>query len=160
MTSSFETIRLKPTPFPVYISIATAIVFSLVNLTMTHDPSVLIVAIVMLVAGIIIWIVLNRIEITITSEGLTYKNISSTKSVSWNEVLKSYLKFYHRGKASSYYWHFVCTDQRTVKFSVRFFRRRSLRILAEAVIANLRTAEIDERIANMAEGVFPWRILW
>ena len=57
-------------------------------------------------------------------------------------------------------WHFVTTDQRTVKFSLRFFRRKSIRVLAQEVIANAKGAEIDKQISDMAEGVFPWRILW
>jgi hypothetical protein len=155
-----ETIRLKPFLFPVYFSIAVAIIFSLVSLTITHDRSSLIVAMVMGIVAVVIWLLLRRIEISIDSEGLLYKSIFTTKSIAWAEVTKSYVKFYHRGKASAYFWHFETSDQRMVKFSVRFFTRRSLRILAQEVISNTRGVEIDQRISNMAEGVFPWRIFW
>lgn len=157
---SSETIRLKPVPLPAYIAIIIAIVFSLISLTITHDRSALIVAIIMGAVSILVYFIIRKIEITIDSEGLTYKNLFSTKRVAWSEVLKSYVKFYHRGKASAYFWHFLTIDQRTVKFSVRFFRRKTLRVLAQEVIANARGAEIDPQISNMAEGVFPWRILW
>jgi len=155
-----ETIRLKAVPLPAYFSIVIAIIFSLVSLFITHDRSIYIIAIIMGVISVFVWLIIRRIEITLTPEGLTYRNLFTTERVEWSDVLKSYVKFYHRGKASAYFLHFVTTDQRTIKFSLRFFRRKSIRILMQEVIANARGAEADKQISNMAEGVFPWRILW
>ena len=157
---SSETIRLKAFPLPAYISIVIAIGLSLASLTINHDQSTIIMAIVMGVVSVFVWIMIRRVEIILDPEGLTYRNLFTTKRVEWSDVVKSYIKFYHRGKASAYFYHFVTTDQRTVKFSVRFFRRKQLRVLAQEVIANVKGAETDKQISNMAEGVFPWRILW
>ena len=157
---SSETIRLKAVPLPAYFLIAMAIVLSLVSLAVTHDKATATMAIVMGAVSVFVWITIRRREILIDSNGLTYKNIFTTERVEWSEVLRSYVKFYHRGKASAFFFHFVTTDQRTIRFSVRFFRRKQLRVLAQEIVANINGAETDQQISNMAEGVFPWRILW
>lgn len=157
---SSETIRLKAVPLPAYFLIVMAILFSLVGLTITYDRSTFITSIIMGVVSVFVWVLIRRREIIIDPEGLTYRNLFSTERVEWSDVLKIYARFYHRGKASSYFFHFVTTDQRTVKFSVRFFRRKQLRVLAQEVIANTKSVEVDKLVSDMAEGVFPWRILW
>ena len=155
-----EPIRLKPRPLPAYIGIGVALIFAIINIAITHERSSWIVCGVMIAVSIVSWLLIQKVEITIDNDALVYKNVFTAKTVPWNTILKSYVKFYRRGKASAYYWHFETTDQRVVKFSVRLFSRSSLRILAEEVVARTRGAEVDELISNMAEGVFPWRIFW
>ena len=154
----FEPIILHPRKWPAAIPLVLALVFFIFISPQKNDFTVPIVCAFLLLVSIFMFLFLSKAQISLDDEGLTYKTIFSTRKVSWSTVSKTYIRYRHHGKSGSYYWYFEGADKKKIKFSVRLYSRKSLRTIAEAVTAKCKDAQIDDRIHNMAEGVFPWYI--
>lgn len=122
-------------------------------------PSNLYVSLGLGVSALVMWLIFKNISITISEEGIRSKNPFRTREVQWQEVQKVYLKYHHHGKSGSRHIHFELKDLRNVHFSISMFSRQALRGIAEAVVLKCKNAQVEDRLANMAEGVFPWYIL-
>jgi hypothetical protein len=108
--------------------------------------------------AVFFWFMLNKVEVLITNDGITYKTLFTSKEVLWNDVVRTYVRYQQQGKSGSHYWFFE-TGDRTLKFSSGYFSRKSLRIIAEAVVAKCKHADIQDTIHKWAEGQFPWHFL-
>ena len=106
---------------------------------------------------VLVWLGYKKSQLIIDNEGLTHKNIFSTKQLLWSEVQKTYIKYQSHGKSGSHYWFFELPDRR-IKFSIGLYSRNNIKTIAEAVVEKCNHAEIEDRIRNMAEGHFPWYI--
>lgn len=114
--------------------------------------------IILFIAGfcLLLWFLLRKTELRIDNDGLTHKTFFSTRQARWEEVAKTYIKYEHRGKSGRYYWNFIMTGGKDLKFSSSLYSRQSLRQIAEAVTTKCDKAEIQDRIYQMAQGRFPW----
>lgn len=152
-----ETITLHPRRWPAYLMAVLALILLFIP-QKNNAHAALYVAIGILVFAIVFWLFLLNARIVIDDSRLTYKTIFVTREVFWDSVSKTYIKYRHHGKSGSYYWYFENLNGRKVKFSIKLYSRKSLRSIAEAVTMKCKSADIEKRIYDMAEGQFPWYI--
>lgn len=105
-----------------------------------------------------LFFLISKSHIVVDDFGITKKTVFRTKEISWNNIFKTYLKSEHHGKSRSLYWYFEDQYGNKSKFQIDLLSRKSLRIIAEALTMKCKTATIEQRIYNMAEGQFPWYI--
>lgn len=153
-----ETTTLRSRPWPVFLLLAAGITMMIIVPQKTRDNLGLYFGGGFLLLALIFWWIFRKAIIVIDATGLTHKTIFFSKQVIWSNVSKTYIKYHHHGKSGSHYWHFENAAGNPVKFSINLYSRQSLRTLAEAVTMKCKNADIEKRIYNMAEGVFPWYI--
>ena len=153
-----EPVILRPRKWPAAIPLVLALVFFIFISPQKNDYTVPIVCVVLLLVSIFMFLILLKAQIILDDTGMTYKTLFGTKEISWQAVAKTYLRFRHHGQSGSYYWYFETPGAKKIKFSMRLYSRKSLHTIAKAVTTKCREAQIDDRIHNMAEGVFPWYI--
>jgi hypothetical protein len=152
-----ETTILRPRPWPAFL-IAIIGIGLLFMPQKNGDQIPFYMGIGIVVLAVVMGLLLSKAGIIIDDSGLTYKTVFVTKEILWDSITKTFLKYRSHGKSGSYYWYFENTQGRTVKFSTGLYSRKSLRTIAEAITARCKTADIEKRIYNMAEGEFPWYI--
>jgi hypothetical protein len=151
-----QTTHLRPRKFIFLIPLIFCVgLFIIVGAQKSPSIEVELIFLIPLGILLIIWTAYRRIILTIDNEGLTYKSIFSTKQFAWNEVQRTYIKYKSHGKSGSHYWFFELVNGR-FKFSTGLYSRRSLQQVAQAVLEKCTTAQVEDRILNMAEGRFPW----
>jgi|GEM_PF-1907594 len=106
---------------------------------------------------LLLWLLFQKVSITVDNDGLTYTTLFSTQSFLWKDVTSTWLKFSNHGKSGQTFWYFEKFDK-TQNMDISFYPRKSLRIIAETVVTKCRKASIDPKITAMAEGKFPWYI--
>jgi hypothetical protein len=132
-------------------------IFFLIGSRKSIEPGVQYVVLIGIALIGFLWFGLKKIYILIDNNGLTHKTLFSTKELLWSAVIKTYIKYEHHGKSGSHYWFFEATD-RPFKFSTSLYSRKSLQLIAEAVMEKCTNATIDDKIKKWAEGRFPWYI--
>jgi hypothetical protein len=105
-----------------------------------------------------LYLLISKSQVIVDDFGITKKTAFKTKEISWDSIYKSYLKSEHHGKSRSLYWYFEDQYGKKSKVQVDLLSRKSLRVIAEAITMKCKTADIDQKIYNMAEGQFPWYI--
>jgi hypothetical protein len=155
-----EEIRIHPRPVPAFIILGAGLILLFVSLIENQQRSAWFAGIGIVAVSFLIWLVFSRTMIILDQDGLKYRNILGSKEVSWNSITNTYIKYHHRGKASRYFWHFDTAGEGHQKFSIRFFSRKDLKLIAENIIDHCRGAVIEDRIHDMAQGRFPWRIIF
>jgi hypothetical protein len=108
--------------------------------------------------AIALYFFMSKTQVIVDNSGITHKTIFKTKEITWDSISKTYLKSEQHGKSRSLYWYFENPLGRKTKFSTDLLSRKSLRVIAEALTMKCKTADIDQKIYNMAEGQFPWYI--
>lgn len=103
-----------------------------------------------------LYFLISKSQVIVDDFGITRKTAIKTREISWDSIFKTYLKSEHHGKSRSLYWYFEDQYGKKSKIQVDLFSRKSLRVLAEAITMKCKTADIDQKIYNMAEGQFPW----
>ena len=152
-----ETTILRPRRWPAILMAAIAIAILFIP-QKNNEHIAIYMAIGVFVFSVLFWIFLSKSTIVVDDSGLTYKTAFVKREVFWKGVSKTYLKYHRHGKSGSYYWNFEGPAGRKVKFSIKLYSRKDLRIIAEAVTMKCKDADIEQRIYNMAEGHFPWYI--
>lgn len=105
-----------------------------------------------------LYFLISKSQVIVDNSGITRKTAFKSKEIPWNSISKTYLKSEHHGKSRSLYWYFEDQQGKKSKFQVDLLSRKSLRVIAEAITMKCKTADIEQRIYNMAEGQFPWYI--
>lgn len=96
--------------------------------------------------------------VVIDNDGITHKTPFRQRTISWNDVTRSYFKIRHTGKSSQRLWYFENVIGKGLSFTTGLYSRRSLQAIAEALLTKRPDAEIEQKIRNIAEGKFPWYI--
>jgi|SRR6478672_9463209 hypothetical protein len=108
--------------------------------------------------SILLYFLISKSQLIVDDAGITKKNLLKTKQIAWETIGKTYLKREHHGKSSNLYWVFEDPNGKKSKIQIDLLSRKSLRVIAEAITMKCKTASIEKRIYNMAEGEFPWYI--
>jgi hypothetical protein len=106
--------------------------------------------------SIVVYALISKTQIIVDDSGITKTTIFKTKEIPWNSVFKTYLKAEHHGKSRSLYWYFEDAHGKKSKIQIDLLSRKNLRVIAEAITMKCKTADIEKRIYDMAEGQFPW----
>lgn len=150
-----ETTILRQRTWPAFLIMAVAVGIGVIGIN-KNETTPLWIAIGVFVFSAVLYLLIRQTQITVDNFGITYKSLLSSKEVLWDRINKTYLKSEHHGKSSSKYWYFETSDGKKVKFSVDLLSRKSLRTIAEAITMKCKSADIEKRIYDMAEGQFPW----
>ena len=105
-----------------------------------------------------LYFLISKSQVIVGDFGITRKTVFKNKEISWDSISKTYLKSEHHGKSRSLYWYFEDNTGKKSKIQVDLLSRKSLRVIAEALTMKCKTADIEQRIYDMAEGQFPWYI--
>jgi len=111
-----------------------------------------------LALSVLIYYLISKTQIIVDDFGITKKTAFKTREITWSTISRTYLKSEQHGKSRSLYWYFEDSQGKKSKFQVDLLSRKSLRVLAEAITMKCKTADIEKRIYDMAEGQFPWYI--
>jgi hypothetical protein len=152
-----ETTILRKRPWPAFLVLAIGIgIFFIPGNQKQQVP--LYIGVGFIVLSILIFILISKSDITVDDTGITHKNLFKTTEITWTSISRTYLKSEHHGKSRRLYWYFEDLQGRKSKFQVDLLSRKNLRVLAEAITMKCKSADIEKRIYDMAEGQFPWYI--
>lgn len=152
-----ETTVLRQRRWPAFLVMAMGIgVFFIPGNQNQNVPMYVGLGIIALSIGL--YFLISKSQVIVDDVGIAKKTVFKTKQVSWDSIAKTYLKSEHHGKSRSLYWYFEDRYGKKSKFQVDLLSRTSLRVIAEAITMKCKTADIEQRIYNMAEGQFPWYI--
>lgn len=152
-----ETTPLHVRPWPAYlVTIISIAIFFVPEKNNLHGTAL--IGSIMLVFSILLWFLLSRTQIIVDDRGITHRTFFKTKKYSWTGVSKTYIKYHQHEKTGSFDWYLEYFDGRVEQFSINLLSRKSIRTIAEAVTTKCKTADIEKRIYDMAEGQFPWYI--
>jgi hypothetical protein len=152
-----ETTTIRQRTWPAFITMAVGVVIFLIPGNQ-HTQVPLYVGVGVVVLSIAVYVMISHSRIFVDDLGISKTTVFKTLQVSWASVARTYLKYLHHGKSRSLYWVFEDQYGKKSKFHVHLLSRKSLRVIAEAVTTKCKTADIEKRIYNMAEGEFPWYI--
>ena len=152
-----ETTVLRQRTWPAFLMMAIGIgILFIPGNQKQNVPMYIGIGIVALSIGL--YLLISKSQVIVDDFGITKKTAFKTKEISWDSIYKSYLKSEHHGKSRSLYWYFEDQFEKKSKIQVDLLSRKSLRVMAEAITMKCKTADIDQKIYNMAEGQFPWYI--
>ena len=152
-----ETTVLRQRTWPAFMMMAIGIgILFIPGNQKQNVPMYIGIGIVSLSIGL--YLLISKSQVIVDDFGITKKTAFKTKEISWDSIYKSYLKSEHHGKSRSLYWYFEDQFGKKSKIQVDLLSRKSLRVMAEAITMKCKTADIDQKIYNMAEGQFPWYI--
>jgi hypothetical protein len=152
-----ETTILRQRTWPAFLILAIGIgIFFIPGNQKQNVPMYVGIGIVAFSIGL--YFLISKSQVIVDDFGITKKTVLKTKEISWDNIFKSYLKSEHHGKSRSLYWYFEDQFGKKSKFQVDLLSRKSLRVIAEAITMKCKTADIDQKIYDMAEGQFPWYI--
>jgi hypothetical protein len=146
-----EPVSLQPRRWPALIPLVLALVLFVFFSPQENDKTLVVFCSLLVLISGALFLALSKARIILDDTGLTHKNFLTSRSLPWQTVSKSFIKTRHHGQSRSYYWYFENRNGEQVKFSMRLYRT-----IAQAVTTKSRAADIEGRIYNMAEGVFPW----
>ena len=152
-----ETTILRQRTWPAFLMMALGVgIFFIPGKQNQNVPIYVGLGIVALSIGL--YFLMSKSQIIVDDFGITKRTAFKTEEIPWSTIFKTYLKSEHHGKSKSLYWYFENEQGKKSKFQVDLFSRKSLRVIAEAVTMKCKTADIEQRIYDMAEGQFPWYI--
>lgn len=152
-----ETTILRQRAWPAFLIMAMGIgILFIPGNQKQNVPMYVGIGIIALSVGI--YFLISKTQITVDDFGVTRKTAFKTKEIPWDSISKTYLKSEHHGKSRSLYWYFEDKSGKKSKFQIDLLSRKNLRVLAESITMKCKTADIEKRIYDMAEGQFPWYI--
>lgn len=152
-----ETTILRQRTWPAFLVLAMGLIIFVIPKDQKQNvPLYIGIGIVSFAA--LLYFLLSKTQVIVDDEGITHKTIIKTRQVAWNSVTKTYLKSEHHGKSRTLYLYFENSIGKKTKISTNLLSRKSLRTIAEAITMKCKTADIEQRIYDMAEGQFPWYI--
>jgi hypothetical protein len=152
-----ETTVLRQRTWPALLIMAMGIGIFIIPGNQKQDvPLYMGIGIIALSVGL--YFLISKSKIIVDDLGITKKTVFKTKEIPWNSISKTYLKSEHHGKSRSLHWYFEDQYGKKTKFQIDLLSRKNLRVLAEAITMKCKTADIEKRIYDMAEGQFPWYI--
>ena len=152
-----ETTILRQRPWPAFLIMAIGIGIFFIPGNQKQDVP-LYVGLGIIALSIGLYLLISKTQVIIDDSGITHKTVFKTREIPWNSILKTYLKSEHHGKSRSLYSYFENPEGKKSKFTIDLLSRKSIRAIAEAVTMKCKTADIEKRIYDMAEGQFPWYI--
>jgi len=152
-----ETTVLRQRTWPAFLMMALGIgIFIIPGNQNQNVPTYVGIGIIALSIGL--YLLISKSQVVVDDVGITRKTAFKTKEVSWDSISKTYLKSEHHGKSRSLYWYFEDQYGKRSKIQIDLLSRKSLRVIAEAITMKCKTADIEKRIFDMAEGQYPWYI--
>ena len=152
-----ETTVLRQRTWPALLIMAMGIGIFFIPGNQKQDvPMYIGIGIIALSVGL--FFLISKSQIIVDDTGITKKTVFKTKEMPWGSISKTYLKSEHHGKSRSLHWYFEDHHGKKTKFQIDLLSRKNLRIIAEAITMKCKTANIEKRIYDMAEGQFPWYI--
>jgi len=152
-----ETKVLRSRPWPAFLIMAIGIGIYFIPANQKQNvPWYIGAGLVVLSIGV--YLIISKSQVVVDDSGVTHKNLFKTREIPWANISRTYLKSEHHGKSRSLYWYFEDLQARKSKFRVDLLSRKSLRVLAEAITLKCKSADVEKRIYDMAEGQFPWYI--
>lgn len=158
MPPQIQPISIKPRLWFVLIPLFLILVALIIALTKAPLKGAIGILIFCLAFLILLSIAYNRVEIIIDQSGLTSKTLFKTRHILWKNVFKTYVWFYFDGQSGNFIWHFETATQNKLELAVGMYSRKSLKLIAEAVVTHCPHAQIEPKIKSMASGKFPWYI--
>jgi hypothetical protein len=152
-----ETTTIQQRTWPAFLLMGVGVVIFLIPGNQ-HTQVPVYIGIGVVALSMVVYVVISRSRIVIDDVGISKTTVFKTLQVSWSSVSKTYLRYQHHGKSRSLYWVFEDRYGKKSKFHVHLLSRKSLRMIAEAVTTKCKTADVEKRIYNIAEGEFPWYI--
>jgi hypothetical protein len=152
-----ETTVLRQRTWPALLIMAMGIGIFFIPGNQKQDvPMYIGIGIIALSVGL--YFLISKSQIIVDDTGITKKTVFKTKEMPWGSISKTNLKSEHHGKSRSLHWYFEDHHGKKTKFQIDLLSRKNLRIIAEAITMKCKTADIEKRIYDMAEGQFPWYI--
>jgi hypothetical protein len=152
-----ETTVLRQRTWPAFLIMAMGIGIFFIPGNQKQDvPMYIGIGIIALSVGL--YFLISKSQLIVDDTGITKKTVFKTKEMPWGSISKTYLKSEHHGKSRSLHWYFEDQYGKKTKFQIDLLSRKNLRIIAEAITMKCKTADIEKRIYDMAEGQFPWYI--
>ena len=152
-----ETTVLRSRPWPAFLIMAIGIgIFFIPGTQKQNVPAYMGVG--LFVLAVVVFVLILKSQVIVDDAGVSHKTAFKTREIPWANISRTYLKSEHHGKSRSLYWYFEDLQGRKSKFRVDLLSRKSLRVLAEAITMKCKSADIEKRIYDMAEGQFPWYI--
>jgi hypothetical protein len=145
---------------PLYFIAAVFIVFlwALYDQGKIHEGASL-AALIGLLAFLLLYRMLSKNKLIIDNEGITQQLFfGKQKELGWKEIKSSHLSWHYHGHGASLQWDIMPESGKAINLQSSGYNRKSLRIIAEALVEKCPGALIDKRIRNIEEGRFPWYI--
>jgi hypothetical protein len=105
---------------------------------------------------IVVFYFLGKTRIIIDNERLKFQYFFKKQAViAWEDMLSTKLGWHYHGHGATIEWEFISRSGKKT-FYPFFYSRKSLQLIAEALMEKCPDAVTDKRIRNMAAGKFPW----
>ncbi len=153
-----EEISVKRWPFILVVVVYQLVFLFALDLKSIDDSIKWVMAGSLIFISVLFYIV-SKNKIIIDNTGITQQLlIGKQKELLWQNVKSSTISWdinYHGADLS---WEFIDTYGKRLSINPSYFTRRSLKIIACAVLSKCPDAALDKRILKLAEGRFPWYI--
>ena len=153
-----EEITVRKGP-PYFVGSIFVVLFFILNDTgKLHETDSLLVAAGFLLF-IFIYYLLSRNKLILDKECITHHLFfGKQKVIKWKELQSTSLVWDNHGYGTNLSMDFVNYSGKKMSLQTSFYSRKSLKIIAEALIDAASHVTIDKRIVNIAKGEFPWYI--
>ena len=151
-----ETKYLHPRKWPALVPLAVGFGILIFSNNQENRNEYWIMASILIGFSILLFLAFRKARVVLDYDKLTYQTIFKKKEIRWQEVQKTFIKYHHHGKSGSRNLHFITKNGEEHNFSISLYSKNDLQQIGEAIIAKCEGADIQEKIRNMAVGIFPW----
>ena len=155
MTSA-GTRHFYPRKWPAFTPLFTAIILFLFYSPQKQDATVAIICSLLIISSVYIFLLRSRKDLMINDEGITFKTWFNREHINWTDLSKTYIKYWHHGKAARSYWYFEAGNGHKLKIPIHQYPRKELQAIANTVVGKRKNAIADDWIIAIARGHFPW----
>ncbi|HJW17046.1 MAG TPA: DUF6585 family protein [Flavisolibacter sp.] len=150
------TIHFYPRKWPAFTPLVMAIILFLFYSPQNKDATVAIICIMLVISSGYILLLRLRRELIINDDGITFKTWFNKDHINWKDLSKTYISYWHHGKAAQSFWYFEAANGNKLRFPLRQYPRNVLQVIANTVMARRKNAIADDWVMAMAKGHFPW----
>jgi hypothetical protein len=121
-----------------------------------HQQLLGLLTLVCILAAAYIYILRSRTMIRIDPSGISYRTLFTNRTIGWNELTNAKVKIHFNGRTKHLELAFYTnTNSNPLIISGFGFSRRSLQVIASAVLEAAPGMAVDNRFRKLSEGRFP-----
>jgi hypothetical protein len=145
-----------PRKWPALTPLLMAIILFLFYSPQNKDATLAIICLLLIISSVYILLLRSTKEVIINEEGITCKTWFNKHHINWKDLTKTYIRYWHHGKAARSYWYFEANNGNKLKFPLQQYPRKELQDIANMVVGKRKNAIADDWVIAIAKGNFPW----
>ena len=97
-------------------------------------------------------------SIFIDDHGIEFRILFKKRFMAWRDIHATKLAFEFDGKSGDFVWNFIAINGKEINFSTGYFSKKTIYLIAGAVVEKCPAYLISGKIKEISEGKFPWYI--